>query len=106
VAIDLILIPYPSQPHQPLEEIYRSQAKSGTTHFHAYATAYIVRRGQRFTVALIRVEYGTALVEVLKRLLHLLRQAGIRPRLLLLDRGFGSRAVILELRPATARFPL
>jgi hypothetical protein len=29
-----------------------------------------------------------------KRLLHLVRQAGIRPRLLLLDRGFGSREVI------------
>ena len=39
-----------------------------------------MRRGQRFTVALIQVEYGTALVEVLKRLLHLLRRAGIRPR--------------------------
>jgi hypothetical protein len=87
VAIDLTLVPYHGQPHQRLEEIYRSQAKSGTTHFHAYATAYIVRRGQRFTVALIRVEYGTPMVEVLKRLLHLLRQAGIRPRLLLLDRG-------------------
>src|SRR5918992_2839959 len=33
------------------------------------------------------------LVEVLKRLLHLLRQAGIRPRLLLLDRGLGAWAV-------------
>jgi hypothetical protein len=103
VAIDLTLVPYPSQPHQRVEEVYRSQAKSGTTHFHAYATAYIVRRGQRFTVALIRVEYGTALVEVLKRLLHLLRQAGIRPRLLLLDRGFGSRAAIRYLY--RARYP-
>jgi hypothetical protein len=53
-----------------------------------------VRRGQRFTVALIGIEHGTPMVEGLKRLLHLLRQAGIRPRLLLLDRGFGSRAVI------------
>jgi hypothetical protein len=53
--------------HQRTREIYRGQAKSGTTHFHAYATAYIVRRGQRFTVALIRVEHGTAMVEVLKR---------------------------------------
>jgi hypothetical protein len=75
VAIDLILVPYPSQPHQRVEEIYRSQAKSGTTHFHAYATAYLVRRGHRFTVALSRVEYGTAMVEVLKRLLHLPHQA-------------------------------
>jgi hypothetical protein len=104
---DLTLVPYQGQPHQRVEEIYRRQAKSGTTHFHAYATAYIVRRGHRFTVALIRVEYGTALVEVLKRLIHLLRQAGVRPRLLLLDRGFGSRAVIRYLyrarSPATQR---
>ena len=26
-------------------EIYRSQAKSGTSHFHAYATAYVIRQG-------------------------------------------------------------
>lgn len=90
VAIDLTLVPYHGQPHQQPTEIYRGQAKSGTTHFHAYATAYIVRRGQRFTVALLRVEHGTPMVEVLKRLLHLLRQVGIRPRLLLLDRGFYS----------------
>jgi putative transposase len=103
VAIDLTWVPYHGQPHQCLEEIYRGQAKSGTTHFHAYATAYIVRRGQRFTVALIRVEYGTPMVEVLKRLLHLLRQAGIRPRLLLLDRGFYSVDVIRYLYQA--RYP-
>jgi hypothetical protein len=49
VAIDLTLVPYHGQPHQQPTEIYRGQAKSGTTHFHAYATAYIVRRGQRVT---------------------------------------------------------
>src|SRR5919108_113066 len=103
VAIDLTLVPYHGQPYQQPTEIYRGQAKGGTTHFHAYATAYIVRRGQRFTVALLRVEHGTPMVEVLKRLVHLLRQAGIRPRLLLLDRGFGSRAVIRYLY--RARYP-
>ena len=103
VAIDLTLVPYHGQPHQQPTEIYRGQAKGGTTHFHAYATAYIVRRGQRFTVALIRVEHGTPMVEVLKRLLHLARQAGIRPRLLLLDRGFYSVAVIRYLYQA--RYP-
>jgi hypothetical protein len=103
VAIDLTLVPYHGQPHQQPAEIYRGQAKSGTTHFHAYATAYIVRRGQRFTVALLRVEHGTPMVEVLKRLLHLARQAGIRPRLLLLDRGFYSVEVIRYLY--RARYP-
>jgi hypothetical protein len=67
-------------------------------------TLYIVRRGHPFTVVLLQVEYGTALVEVLKRLVHLLRQAGIRPRLLLLDRGFGSRAVIRYLYLARYSF--
>src|SRR5512143_4138161 len=84
VAIDLILIPYHGQPHRGAEEIYRSQAKSGTTHFHAYATAYVVRRGRRFTVALTHVEHGADLVEVVKRLLHTASRAGIRPNLLLL----------------------
>jgi hypothetical protein len=104
VAIDLtlVLLPWPT-PSAAYREIYRGQAKSGTTRFHAYATAYIVRRGQCFTVALLRVEHGTPMVEVLKRLVHLVRQAGIRPRLLLLDRGFGSRAVIWYLYQA--RYP-
>lgn len=62
-----------------------------------------MRRGQRFTVALIRVEHGTPMVEVLKRLLHLVRQAGIRPRLLLLDRGSYSVEVIRYLY--RARYP-
>ena len=39
LAIDLILIPYHGQPHRRAEEIYRGEAKSGTTHFHAYATS-------------------------------------------------------------------
>jgi hypothetical protein len=70
VAIDLTLAPARPTLHQRTSEIYRGQAKSGTTPFHAYATAYLVRRGQRFTVALIRVEHGAAVVEVLRRLLH------------------------------------
>ncbi len=103
LAIDLTLIPYHGQPHQRIEEIYRSQAKSGTTHFHAYATCYVVHKGQRFTVALMRVERGTTMVTVLKQLLRTARSAGVRPSLLLLDRGFYSVEVIRYLR--TARYP-
>src|SRR6516162_11860508 len=39
LAIDLHLRPYHGQPHADPSEIYRGQAKGGTTHFHAYATA-------------------------------------------------------------------
>ena len=49
MAADLVLIPYHGQPQHDPDEIYRSEAKSGTSHFHAYATLYIIRNGYRFT---------------------------------------------------------
>src|SRR6266851_511089 len=36
VAIDLVLIPYHGQPMRDPSEVFRSQAKDGTSHFHAY----------------------------------------------------------------------
>lgn len=101
--MDLILIPSHGQPHRRVEEIDRGQAKSGTTHFHADATAYVVRRGRRFTVALTHVEHGADLVDVVKRLLRTASRAGIRPTLLLLDRGFYRVDVIRYLQ--AARYP-
>jgi putative transposase len=59
LAIDLNLRPYYGQAQHRIEEVYRSQAKCGTTHFHAYATCYLVHRGRRYTVALTPVEQGT-----------------------------------------------
>src|SRR3954452_7162857 len=88
LAADLVLIPYHGQPLHDPDEIYRSQAKSGTSHFHAYATLYVIHRGCRFTVALTAVKGGEPLEEVLKRLLHQAAAVGVRCRLLLLDRGF------------------
>src|SRR5512143_2712233 len=38
LAIDLTLIPYHGRPCRDLDEVYRGQAKDGTSHFHAYAT--------------------------------------------------------------------
>ena len=77
LAIDLTLIPYHGEPFRDLSEIYRGQAKDGTSHFHAYATAYVNYRGQRFTLALTVVERGEKMEEVLKRLLRrLVRDEG------------------------------
>ena len=56
MAIDLHLTPYYGLPFEDPMEIYRSQAKAGTHNFHAYASAYVVFHGQRFTVALTPVE--------------------------------------------------
>jgi hypothetical protein len=88
LAIDLTLIPYHGQPSHDLDEIYRGRAKDGTGHFHAYATAYVVRKGQRYTVALTGVKKGEPLDEVVRRLLRRAAGVSVRPRLLPLDRGF------------------
>jgi hypothetical protein len=49
LAIDLNLRPVYGHAHRRTEELYRSRAKSGTTHFHAYATCYLVHQGRRYT---------------------------------------------------------
>jgi hypothetical protein len=103
LAIDLTLIPYHGRPFRDLDEIYRGQAKDGTSHFHAYATAYVIRKGQRYTVALTGVTKGESLKDVVQRLLRQAASVGIRSRLLLLDRGFYSVAVVRYLQ--TARVP-
>jgi hypothetical protein len=103
LAIDLTLIPYHGEPFRDPKEVYRALAKDGTSHFHAYATAYVVLQGQRFTVALTAVAKGEPLKAVVPRLLKQARFVGVRPRLLLLDRGFYGVGVIRYLQ--AARYP-
>ena len=100
LACDLTLVPYHGQPLHDKDEVYRGQAKSGTTHFHAYATCYVVHKGQRFTIALTGVKRAEPLAQVLQRLLRQAARAGVRPRYLLLDKGFCSVAVIRYLQRA------
>jgi hypothetical protein len=104
LAIDLHLVPYYGEPYEDSKEIYRSKAKDGTNNFHAYASAYVVFHGQRFTVALTPVERGESMKSVVQRLLALARKACVRPRLLLLDRGFYSVDVIRYLQQARVPF--
>jgi hypothetical protein len=103
MAIDLTLVPYHGEPYRSAEEIYRGDPKSGTSHFHAYATAYVVRQGRRFTVAMTRVLYGEPLKDVVRRLLQQASRSGVKPCYLLLDRGFYSVGVIRYLQ--AARYP-
>jgi putative transposase len=100
LAIDLTLIPYHGQPACAQKEIYRSQPKSGTTHFHAYATAVVLHKGHRYSLALCRVERGEAMKDVVQRLLAIVRRRGVKIRYLLLDKGFFSVAVITYLQRA------
>jgi len=104
VAIDLTLIPYHGKPAHDVKEIFRGEPKSGTTHFHAYATAVVLHKGYRYTLALTHVEYGESMKEVVQRLLAIVRRRGVKIRFLLLDKGFFSVEVIQYLRRARHGF--
>jgi hypothetical protein len=98
VAIDLVALPYHGtvdEAHQ--DEVCRSKAKGGTTHFFTYATAYAVVRGRHYTLAMCRVRAKQTMDYVLRTLLARLVTLGIRIKLLLLDRGFYSVRVIQDL---------
>src|SRR5436305_2008868 len=104
LAIDLVLIPYHGTPRHDPEEIVRSKAKCGTSHFHAYATAYVIHKHHRYTVALTAVAGGEPMEDVIQRVLQQAARVGVRPRLLLLDRGFFSVGVIRYLQAARHPF--
>jgi len=104
LAIDLTLIPYHGQPFCDPNEIYRSQPKSGTTHFHAYASCSVVEYGQRFTLAMRWVGKDEPLKETLQQLLKQVRMLGVKVRFLLLDREFYSVNVIRYLQASRTPF--
>jgi hypothetical protein len=104
IALDLTLIPYHGRPQADEREIYRSRPQSGTTHFHAYATAVVVHRGHRYTLALTSVQRGEALKDVVQRLLAVVRRRGVKVKFLLLDKAFFSVEVISYLKRAKQGF--
>ena len=104
VALDTTLIPYHGQPLADPSEVFRSQPKHGTTHFHAYATACVVRAGRRFTLAALPVSGGTPPHEMVRELRRRVIAAGVRPRLFLLDRGFNTAGVVRYLQAARQPF--
>jgi hypothetical protein len=103
IALDVVLLPYHGRPQQRAAEVYRGRARDGTSHFHAYATAYVIRKGRRYTVALTAVLKGDPWDDVVRRLLRQAARAGVRPQLVLLDRGFFNVRVVRYLQ--AARYP-
>ena len=98
IGIDLVDIPYHGKPAQLPEEIRRGAAKSGTTHFHSYATLAIVHHNQRYEVALTFVWADESMDQVVDRLLDQARHLGLRLRRAYLDKGFCRREVFTLLR--------
>jgi hypothetical protein len=93
IAIDLTLIPYHGQPYEDPKEIVRGMPKSGTTHFHSYATVSIVRDDRRYVVALRFIEYGEAMADIVRWLIKRLKALKFRIRRVFLDKGFCSKPV-------------
>jgi putative transposase len=104
VAIDLFLIPYYGQPDSKENRLYKGEEKASTHNHHAYASIYLVRKGRRFTLAVIDVVRDTPWEEIVKTLLRLARQVVPAISLVLVDRGFYSVAVIRYLQRARLPF--
>jgi putative transposase len=104
IAIDLTLVPYHGECYEDEKEIVRSQAKSGTTHFHGYATVSIVHDNQRYVLALRFVEKGESMEKIVAWLLDRLKSIGISIRCAYLDKGFCSVPVLKTLKRRKIRF--
>ena len=98
IAIDLVEIAYHGQSQREQHEVRRGKAKSGTTHFHTYATLAIVHDDQRYELALTFVWADETLPEVVKRLLLRAKTLGVCIRRAYLDKGFCSSEMFRFLR--------
>jgi hypothetical protein len=103
VAIDLTLLPYYGTAGLEPDQLRRGEAKAGTTRFHCYATASVLRAGRRVTLALTFVHAEEALVDVLADLLGRVAGVGVPILRLFLDREFASVAILQHL--AAQSFP-
>jgi putative transposase len=103
VAIDYFAVPYYGKPQEE-GQLRRGPAERGTSRYHTYATAFVVRKGYRFTLAATWVQEGETLVTVLQRLLRRIDKLGISVRYLLLDRAFYESDVVRYLQRARRPF--
>ncbi len=73
------------------------EARDGTSHFYCCATAYIIHRGVRMTLAVEFVNPHEALSCVLEHLLSRVKELGIPYKSLFLDKGFCSIPIMTSL---------
>jgi len=87
VVADLHLDPYYGDEDET-EALYSSQAKRGTTAFHAYATLYARVRNKRYTLAVRQLVAGETTSDVLAEFLEPLDGLDLGVKAVYLDRGF------------------
>jgi len=103
-AVDLTFIPYHGRWARRSRELRRGRAKHGTGWFHAYASAYVMLQGRRFTLAVKYVRRGGSYAHIVAYLLRRLERLGVRVSRLYLDRQFYRVDVINLLRAKGVAF--
>jgi hypothetical protein len=93
-AIDFHDEPFYGKGEQTRQVTVRGQAKKGTTYFVRIATAYVIWRQVRLTLAVRFVLPGETALETLKFLLEGLKKLHFSSKVLYLDKGFASTSII------------
>jgi putative transposase len=97
VAFDLHDVPYygkDDDPDDPDCWVCHGEAFAGTTRFYRCATAYVMHKDVRFTLAVEFVRPGDDLIKILKRLVRRTKALKIRLKRGYLDKGFCSIPVM------------
>jgi hypothetical protein len=97
IAVDYHLRPYYGNV-KATPNVRGGKAKQGTRWFWTYASAAIVSRGQRYTVALEPIFHHEQMELVLERLWQQMAQIPLKIKRMLLDREFCAADVILWLQ--------
>jgi hypothetical protein len=110
IAIDFHDEPFYGKQENTRAVTCGGQAKKGTSHFVRIATAYVIWRQVRLTLAVHYVLPDEEALEVLKKLLGRLKKLGFEAKVLYLDKGFASTAIIeyltKEHQPAIIALPI
>ncbi len=107
-AIDVTELPYHGKYEEGDETVRRGKAKSGTTHFFAFATLYIVKKHKRYTLAVVLMRKSEKGQDVVARLLDRGKEIGLHIKRLYLDRGFDNNGMVayLKEKPFPTLIPL
>jgi hypothetical protein len=87
IVVDFHLRPYYGDPDET-DSLYYSEAKRGTTAFHAYATLYAHVKNKRCTLAVRRVTHGDTASSVLAEFLGLVNDFDFDVKAVSVDREF------------------
>lgn len=98
VAIDFHDEPFYGRQEELRKVTCHGQAKKGTTHFVRIATAYVIWKQVRLTLAVRYVLPEEDTLGILKFLLERLKTLGVVSRVLYLDKGFASGPVVSHLQ--------